>query len=304
MRLDDRRVMRRAVAGLAAVLAAALLLASPVVAQTRTTVRAVRSAPVLQTPRGDGMVLGTLQPGAVVAVRGRQGAWLQIEPPADGAAQWTVGWIHQQDVEIVSGSLIPTRLMEPRATRPPGRQMIRGFAQAGGTLFAARDSFETILGGRFGPTYGGGGQFLLANGMFVQAGVSRFEKTGSRVVVTASEILRLDAPHTVTVTPIELSVGYRRALASRLAPFVGLGAGWHRFEESTPSIQGADASSSHLGYQVLLGVEYPIGNWLAVAGEAQWSMVPGSLGDAGVSAVFGEEDLGGGAFRIRILVGR
>jgi hypothetical protein len=55
---------------------------------------------------------------------------------------------------------------------------------------------------------------------------------------------------------------------------------------------------------VLAGAEYPIGRWVAIGGEAQWGAVPGAIGDAGVSATFEEEDLGGAAFRVRILVGR
>jgi hypothetical protein len=297
--------MARAGARASVLLAMLVVLVAPVRAQDELTVRVVRSAPVLQTPRGDAAVLGTLEAGTVIAVRGRQGAWLQVDAPAARAAEWKTGWIHAQDVEVVSGSLPPVASQaEARAPRMPGRRIVRGFVQAGGTLFSARDSFETILGSRFGPTFGAGGQVAFANGGFLELGVSRFRKTGSRVVVAPGQLFDLGLPHTVTVMPIELTAGYRVVYGGGFAAYYGLGAGWHRFEEKTPSLEGGDTRNSHVGYHAVAGVEYPVGPWIALAGEAQWAAVPGSLGDAGVSAAFEEEDLGGASFRFRILVGR
>jgi opacity protein-like surface antigen len=181
---------------------------------------------------------------------------------------------------------------------------VRGFVQGGGSLFAARDSFETILDKRFGLSYGGGGQVGFANGLFVQVGVSRLQETGSRAIVTASQIFRVDVPHTITTMPIEATAGYRMVHGRRVASYAGLGVGWHRFKESAASLEGADTTSTHVGYHVLAGAEFPMGGWLSLAGEAQWSKVPNAFGESGVSAAFGEKDLGGGTFRVKVLFGR
>jgi hypothetical protein len=47
----------------------------------------------------------------------------------------------------------------------------------------------------------------------------------------------------------------------------------------------------------------PSGGWLALAGEAQWTAVPKALGETGLSAAFGEDDLGGTTFRFKLIVG-
>lgn len=58
-----------------------------------------------------------------------------------------------------------------------------------------------------------------------------------------------------------------------------------------------------MGYHLLGGVEIPIGRWLALAGEAQWTAVPKALGETGVLAAFAEDDLGGTTFRFKLIVG-
>ncbi len=41
-----------------------------------------------------------------------------------------------------------------------------------------------------------------------------------------------------------------------------------------------------------------------MAGEIQRTVVPSVLGDTGVSVLFPEDDLGGTAFRFKLIVGR
>jgi len=67
---------------------------------------------------------------------------------------------------------------------------------------------------------------------------------------------------------------------------------------------GENVSSSSVAYQVMAGLEAPIVRWLRVGGEARWVTVPNALGDAGVSADFGENNLGGFNFAARIMIGR
>src|SRR5438034_750433 len=83
------------------------------------------------------------------------------------------------------------------------------FAQAGGSLFRAKNSFDTIFGGRLGSTYGFGGQWVFPSGLFVQGAYERFRKTGSRVLVSGEQIFRLTIPDTLTVEPIDITLGYR-----------------------------------------------------------------------------------------------
>jgi hypothetical protein len=272
-------------------------LPSPLAAQTNPTVRVTRTAVVHETPRGDSVRVASAQPGEIYEVLGRRENWLLVTPPDDVRASWVRGWIHLGSVELVSGSLdVGAR------PRPPGRFMVRGFGQAGGTLFDARDSFDTLVGSTFGMISGGGGQVVFPNGVYAQVGFDRFRKTGSRVLVSGNQFFTLDMPAQITVTPVLGTVGYRSPASPRYAPYLGGGVGWHSLREESP-VSGERIDENKIGYHVVGGVEFPVARFLSVAGEAQYATVPKALGETGLSAVFGEENLGGATFRFKVLVG-
>ena len=70
------------------------------------------------------------------------------------------------------------------------------------------------------------------------------------------------------------------------------------------------ASAGNLGergtgdIETLTVREYRALPWLAIGGEVAWSSVPDALGAGGVSAVFGEDNLGGTTIRIKATFGR
>jgi opacity protein-like surface antigen len=209
------------------------------------------------------------------------------------------GWIRAGSAQLVSGSL-----HIGSTPRPPGRFTVRGFGQTGGTVFDARDSFDTLVGSTFGLMSGGGGQVVFPNGAYAQVGFDRFRKTGSRVLVSGNQLFMLDSPTQLTVTPILGTVGYRAPGYSRFAPYVGGGLGWHSLREESPGLAATDRiDESKLGYHVVGGIEFPIARFLAIGGEAQYASVPKALGQTGLSAVYGEENLGGGTFRFKVIVG-
>lgn len=281
-----------------AALIAGVLFAGPVVAQPGATLRVTRNTVIMEAPRGDSTVLESIMPGTVLEILDRRGDWYQVRAPRDAQTSWARGWIQRPFVELLSGG------PNDSAGGPRGELMIRGFGQADGSLFTARDSFETIVGSAFGPTFGGGAQIAFAAGTFVEASIARFRKTGSRALVSGTQVFKLQTPAVVTVMPIQFTVGYR-APRTRVVPYVGAGAGWHSLKEESPSLQqSGDIDDGHIGYHLAGGVEYAIGSWLALAGEVQWATVPGVLGKSGVSAVFNEDDLGQTSFRVKFFVGR
>jgi hypothetical protein len=195
---------------------------------------------------------------------------------------------------------------------------IRGVAEVGVRTFTASDSFKAILGTASGPIFGGGVEATLPHHLFVSLRASRFRKTGERVFLFEGQQFDLGIPTTITITPVELSGGYRferrrpargrvPARAVRLIPYVGGGVGWHRYEETSEFATDAEnVSERNIGYQLLGGAEYRLNRWLGVAGEAGWATVPDALGQDpnGVSAAFKETDLGGGSFRVKVVIGR
>ena len=283
---------------------AAVAFASPALAQQTETVELTRRAIVLDAPRGDSVRVGTAAAGDVLEVLGRQNQWILVRAPESSAAStasdWQRGWIHSSAVR-------------PDATNPAGSQkprsrgtlLLRGFGYAGGSRFAAHQSFDILLGSALGQVWGGGAQVVFPNGAYILTSMEQFEKTGSRALVSGSQVFTVDVPARITVKPLLFTLGYRGNTHQRYAPYAGAGIGWHRLTEDAPSGDDANSiSKGRIGYHAVGGVEFPLGGWLSLAGEAQWATVPKALGATGLSAVFGEDDLGGATFRFKVIVGR
>jgi opacity protein-like surface antigen len=184
--------------------------------------------------------------------------------------------------------------------------MLRGFADAGATTFAAQESFNAVLGSRTGPVFGGGVEAVLPQRIFVHVRASRFHETGQRVFLVDGEQFGLGIPTTITLTPVELTGGYRLPFGNRLVPYAGAGVGWHRFRETSQfALPSEDVEDRFTGYHLLGGVEVRLARWMATAGELQWATVPDAIGGDpnSVSHEFGESDLGGTTFRFKIIVG-
>ena len=286
---------------LAAALAATILfVASPAHAQSPIRVRVVVSTPIMETPRGDSVVLGRATPGMVLERVQVSGRWIQVAAvPGDTSPSWIRGWIPAAAVEFVDA---------PPATAAAasrGEFMVRGFGQFSTQLFTAGDSFEAVLGSKWGTAYGAGAQVVFPNGLFVQAAFDRFEETGSRVIVSETQVFRTAIPNTVTQTPILATIGYREITSRRVLGYVGGGVGWHVLEEESPALAATgNYKEGHIGYHVSGGAEFRLAPFAWLAGEVQWASVPDGLGESGIGAVFDETNLGATTFRVRVLIGR
>jgi hypothetical protein len=171
--------------------------------------------------------------------------------------------------------------------------------------FAAADTFETAFGRAVQPFFGGGIEVVFRNGLFVDGAVSFFRKTGERAFVFDNEVFPLGVSLKARVTPIELTTGYRFARRnSRMTPYVGGGIGAYFYREESDFDESGDVvESSSAGYLAVAGVEFGVSRRIFTAFDVQYSFVPGILGDGGISQEFGDENLGGIAFRFRLMVG-
>jgi hypothetical protein len=194
-------------------------------------------------------------------------------------------------------------LLLPAASR--AQVSVRGFGDFGFTVFNARQSFKAILGKSSGPVFGGGVEFGEKQ-FFLSLAAQRFRRDGHRVFVFEDQVFPLNVKDTITVTPIDLTFGYR--LRSRgLVPYVGGGLTWYRYvETSEHATESEDLKETHAGYHLIGGAEVPLRRWLAAGVDAQWSAAPNAFGDSptGVATVYDEHDLGGFTLRARIIVGR
>ena len=208
---------------------------------------------------------------------------------------------------FVAGSA-PISAQARRPTPPPTSPTVtvRAFADVGRETFAAAQSFRTIFGSASALVVGGGVSLVERHGAFGEIRFSRFRATGERVFVTNGQVFPLGIANDVTLTPIELTGGFRWVRPGwRAVPYVGAGIGWHRYTESSLAAStGDDVSQTFTGFHLTGGAEVPLSRWIAVAGDVHWSRVPDALGGPNsVGRELGETGLGGSTVRARIIVG-
>jgi hypothetical protein len=194
------------------------------------------------------------------------------------------------------------------AATPTGPAVrLRAFVLATEQRFAAGTTFNATLGSRNAPFFGGGVEVVMRRGLFVDATVSHFNKTGQRAFVNNGEIFQLGIPLKVTLTPIEVSGGYRLRIAghARVVPYAGVGVGWYSYRETSDvASSGENVDTTHAGFLLVGGVEVRLQQWIRAAADAQYTVIPGILGQGGLSKDLSEKDLGGLAARIRVILGR
>jgi opacity protein-like surface antigen len=184
---------------------------------------------------------------------------------------------------------------------------LRPFLVLTGEKFAAKQTFDATFGQSFEPFFGGGLELVLSegSGFYIDAAVSRFKKTGQRAFRANERSFPLGIPLTATLTPIELSVGYRFRAAPRLFPYVGLGVGSYGYKETSDFADaGENVDTRHSGYLAVAGAEVRVLRLVGIAGDVQYTRVHGILGNGGISKDAGEDDLGGIAVRLRVTFGR
>jgi hypothetical protein len=186
------------------------------------------------------------------------------------------------------------------------------FGHIGSLSFAARESFDAVLGSASGRVVGGGGEVRFVrgrlNGVFVRVDASRFRERGERAFVFDGQVFGLGIPMTVTVTPVEFSGGYRyvhRRSGGRsfpIVPYGGIGVGTVQYrEESSFAEPGENVNDWFTSYHAFGGVEVRIWRWIGVGVEGHYRSVPDGLGQGGISEEFNETNLGGAT--VRVLLG-
>jgi opacity protein-like surface antigen len=184
---------------------------------------------------------------------------------------------------------------------------LRPFFVMTGEKFAATQTFDATFGQSFAPFFGGGLELVFSegSGFYVDGAVSRFKKTGQRAFRANGRNFPLGIPLTATMTPLELSVGYRFRTSPRVFPYVGLGVGSYGYKETSDFADaGENVDTRHSGYLAVAGAEVRVLRLVGIAGDVQYTRVHGILGNGGISRDVGENDLGGVAVRLRVTFGR
>jgi outer membrane protein W len=182
---------------------------------------------------------------------------------------------------------------------------IRPFVLGAIQGFSAVDSFNAVFGKSYEPFFGGGVQVVFHEQFFVELAASRFKQTGERAFISNGQSFQLGIPLTATLTPFEVTAGYRFKVSPRVRPYIAAGAGTYQYKETSSFNEaGEDVDVRHAGFVLNGGADFRLHPWIRVGADVQYTHVPGILGTAGVSAQASEDDLGGVAARFKLIVGR
>ena len=192
------------------------------------------------------------------------------------------------------------------------RISLRPFVEASAERLAAVHSFEATFGEAVEPFFGGGVQVAFRDRYFLEVAASRFKKTGDQVFVSGGQVFRLGIPMTATVTPLEVTGGYRFHPKRRgrpldwIVPYLGAGVGRYSYRQTSDFANpDENVDTQHAGFLVTGGAEFRLSRWIGVAADLAYTYIPGILGsDPSVSHEFNENDLGGLAGRFKIVVGK
>ena len=278
-------------------------------------------APIYLYPDPSRTPLRTVPAGTALVIRDRKGDWLQVtfEDARLGAR---TGWLESRFVRIRQAGQAPppspATADAPPPAAVPGRTQpapaataagpgigVRGFGTFAVDWMTARDTFEAVTGSAIVLGYGGGVQVTnLWRGLFVEASVERSAADGERVFVHQDEVFPLGIPLEVTMTPIDVVVGWRSP-QGRVTPFFGGGATFMRYEETSDFADaGDDVDVRKTGFIVLAGAEASLARWIHLRGDVRYRQVSGVLGEGGASAAFDEDQLGGFGVAVKLMIGR
>jgi outer membrane protein W len=201
--------------------------------------------------------------------------------------------------------LVGLALAAPVAAQDPPALSIRPFVMGAGQSFTAVDTFDATFGRTYDVFLGGGVQVVIHDRFYVEGTASRFTQTGQRAFRSAGQSFRLGIPLTATIIPLEVTAGYRFELSPRLRPYIAAGVGSYGYKETSEFSDPAEnVDVRHVGFVANGGAEFRLHPWFGLSADLQYTRVPGILGLGGVSLQAGENDLGGVAARLKLIVGR
>jgi hypothetical protein len=170
---------------------------------------------------------------------------------------------------------------------------------------APKSAKAIFNGSSGGGTVGGFFQLGLGQSFFVSAHGRYFQRTGERVFVAdpAGEVFRLGHPLTIRLIPMYAMVGFRIIHSARWAPYIAVGGGATSYRE-TSDVAGLieTASATKAAGHLAAGVDVLTGP-IRFGVEVTYSIVPNTIGESGVSKVYGETDVGGATIVARLAFG-
>jgi len=150
-------------------------------------------------------------------------------------------------------------LAAPAAAQDPPALSIRPFVMATEQSFKAIDTFDATFGKTVFPFFGGGVQVVINDGAFVEVGASRFRQDGQRAYLSGGKTFKLGIPLTATITPLEISGGYRFRIPGlpRVRSYGAVGVGSYAYQETSDFADAGDnVDTRHTGFVASGGAEF------------------------------------------------
>ena len=166
----------------------------------------------------------------------------------------------------------------------------------------ASKSFKAVTGSSMLFGFGGGLELMhVAGPLFLRFAYGQASRSGERVVAFGDDVFSTGIPITVKKSPLEIGVGFGGARAEHtVAPFFGGGLLLLRYQETTTEFadDSDNTSATFTGFNAFAGVDLTMGRHFSMGLEGQYRTVPNAIGETGVSATYGEKDLGGFGARV------
>lgn len=174
---------------------------------------------------------------------------------------------------------------------------------------SASESFDAVFGDHALSGPGVGGEVLnLWRGVFARVAFASMKKDGgTRVVVVNGQVIPTGIGFDVEMKPLEFGAGWRQALdpAGRFVAYGGASGLRIKYTETSEFASLDENVDETLnGYAVFAGIDVAVWRVLFAGAEFQYRAIPDAIGAGGVSAEFGETDLGGTAFRVLVGIRR
>src|SRR5262249_32644992 len=129
---------------------------------------------------------------------------------------------------------------------------IRAFGVVDTDALTAHQSFDAVLGTSRLTAFGGGADVLnIWKTVFVRAALSHTNKSGNRAFAVNGQVVSLNIPIKVSMTPVEIGGGWRFASSrsSHVVPYAGGGVLIQTYsEKSNFAGSGDDVSQTNTGY--------------------------------------------------------
>lgn len=199
---------------------------------------------------------------------------------------------------VASPALAQTAPASARKTAPS----LQVFGAWDSLSIASSKTWDTVFGKSTMSAPGGGADVTgLWKGLFIRGELSSSEITGQRVVIISGTTYKLGTALTVKMTPKELGLGWRFQNRSRFTPFLGASAVFLGYTETSDHADSLENTSETLtGAGGFAGVDVRITRQIFAGGEVHYRSVNASPSATSVAGTYGEKNLGGLVYRVKL----